>query len=426
MPYLEYVENGVLKKKPLNDGGTTIVGRDFSCDIQLLTVPTLSRRHFSVYFCPVRGCYALSDLGSTNGTSLNSARIGDDSALKDGDTITISDFNFTFREQDMLADSDTRPDMRVKNDFEFERTEESIDLNALKKTSVASHFDNIILAPGTVIGNKTVRKLIYGTRESSIYLVVPDDGGKDQALKLYRKAIEDKAVQNEFLSAVRTASGIKNAYFVKYQGAGIHENKYCYYISEFMENQSLATVISRKAPIPEGRALDFIMFLAEAFEYSNTVCNVFHGNLTPSKILYTIDATPLIIDYGLSGWINKYISNKAETEPSSAWYISPEQVEGLLPDLHSDMYSVGIILFQMLTGMLPFRAAPGQDLLSMHMHTPFPKIAERNPNITVSPETEAILARLTAKSANDRYSFWDELIHDIEKVFATMDASDRE
>jgi len=169
---------------------------------------------------------------------------------------------------------------------------------------------------------------------------------------------------------------------------------------------SLAERIAHQAPFAELICLNIIEKIGQAMKLAFADHQLIHQDLVPSNILFQDTSNnPCISDFGLALWISEYFLNGYSCISSS--YISPDQISGEIT-WQSDLYSLGIIFFQMLTGKLPFAANNEEELLNMHMVTPLPSPENRNQNIRVSPSSLKLLARMTAKDPGQRFSSWEE------------------
>lgn len=131
----------------------------------------------------------------------------------------------------------------------------------------------------------------------------------------------------------------------------------------------------------------------------------------------------MLSEYGLFVWKSLVLNGgRACTSP---WYISPEEISGGEISLQTDMYSLGVMLFQMLTGVLPFHSHDEAELLGMHVYKPFPLPSERNPNVSVSSGTLQMLLKMTARKPEDRFQTWDDLLAAISYAEATRQLENR-
>ena len=128
----------------------------------------------------------------------------------------------------------------------------------------------------------------------------------------------------------------------------------------------------------------------------------------PSNVLYDAEDRMRLAEFGMFYWKSVVLTGGHPCV--SPWYISPEAVSGDEMSMQSDMYALGVMLFQMLTGVLPFHSFDERELFQKHLLSPFPLPAERNPNVSVSAGTIQLLLRLSAKDPAGRFPDWDSLL----------------
>ena len=265
-----------------------------------------------------------------------------------------------------------------------------------------------------------VSNLLNQGAGNRIYLV-RDQKDKSFAMKVFDKTVtseESEGFLNE-IDSIRFASvpGI-----APYHACGvIHHN--CYYVTDYYEHPDLAFRISSKAPMEQREALGILRNIAEILRAAYHETGGFHGALSPSKVLYDSDEKMVLSEYGLFVWKSMVLNGGRAF--ASPWYISPEEISGGEISLQTDMYSLGVMLFQMLTGILPFHSHDEGELLGMHIYKPFPLPSERNPNVTVSSGTLQLLLKMTARDPGDRFRTWDDLLDAISYAEATRQLENR-
>jgi serine/threonine protein kinase len=146
---------------------------------------------------------------------------------------------------------------------------------------------------------------------------------------------------------------------------------------------------------------DIIERIALGLEYAHRK-GIVHRDLTPDNILFDNHNNPYITDFSLA----KLIADTFRTNSNSGFigtpeYISPEQAQSLPVDHRTDIYGLGVITYEMLTGHRPYEAIDAMGVLVKHVSEPVPEILKANPNLP--PETDAIIKKAMAKNRNDRY-----------------------
>jgi serine/threonine protein kinase len=201
-----------------------------------------------------------------------------------------------------------------------------------------------------------------------------------------------------------------------------------YIVMEFVKGRSLAQLLEREVcPVPIERALNLFEQMLEAIAFAQNFVyqdqdgsshkGLIHRDLKPANILITPEDSVKITDFGIVKLVG---SEKTHTGSNygSPEYVSPEQAEGSGVDLRSDIYSLGIILYEMLTGTPPFHDQGGKlsqlDIVRAHLHKPPQPPSRINPNVT--PELEAIILKAIEKKPEHRFASGIEFLRAVRHV----------
>ena len=416
MPYLEYDDQGTVRRINLAGDRETFIGRDRQCTICLDGVPQVSRRHCVVYFNTNLNAYAVADMHSTNGTRLNGSRLAQrDMTLKDGDRIQVGAVVFTFRGET------EQPDVKLVDPLNMDPLSYTPVIPSLAPGMQKNYTNDLI--PGTPIGGMVVAAVLSACDESVHYLLTEHDSERRKTMKIFKTPQTDPMVRRDFTRVI--GGFLRNPLpktLLPYTDCGIRGGEYCFYTTDFQECPSLATIISARAPIEEKKALALVYSIVEALDDANQQ-NIFHGNLKPSKILYSQKGS-FLIGYGLADWLRKHTKSNFLQRPE--WYASPEFSAGEELSWKSDMYSLGIVFYQILTGVLPYRADTEQELVRMHAEEPLPFIKDRNENVEVTSVTEGIIRRMTMKRPMNRYSSWNEVLFQLKKANSLLEEKEKQ
>jgi len=186
-------------------------------------------------------------------------------------------------------------------------------------------------------------------------------------------------------------------------------NRVPYLVTEFVDGRSLRAFIEASAPLPADQAVSLIRKIAEGMAYCHKN-NVIHRDLKPENILITTDGQPVVMDFGLAltkGSHRVTYSNLSATMGTPD-YMAPEQIEGHRGDQRTDVYALGTIMYELLTGKTPFTGDSNMAVMAQHLNATAPRLDLVNPSI--SPQLAAIVATCLARNPDDRHADMTALI----------------
>ncbi len=231
--------------------------------------------------------------------------------------------------------------------------------------------------------------------------------GRLVAIKMLRESlIHDKDFLARFQQEARAAANLAHPNIVTVHDFGHHEERY-YIVMEYIEGKDLKTLIKEGAPFSIERALDLTIQMCAGLGYAHRA-GLIHCDVKPQNVLVTPDARVKITDFGIARALATLKPGETtDVVWGSPQYYSPEQAAGEHPSPASDVYSIGVVLYEMLAGRLPFVAANQQALTMMHVRDEPPRLSLFNPAI---PETlEIIIHKVLAKEPAARYRTADHL-----------------
>jgi len=199
---------------------------------------------------------------------------------------------------------------------------------------------------------------------------------------------------------------------------GMEEDGGKYFIvGEYVRGVPLAERIQRLAPFSASVSCEIAAGIAEALEYAGEA-GIAHGDLCADNVLYRPDGSVAVLDFGL--W---QCYGASETAPGvvlgrMAPYLAPEVVQGGMPTQSSDVYALGVILFELLTGQRPFSGPTPISILDKHRSAPVPEVRTLNPGIPIA--LGAIVSRALAKQPAERYTTASEMLADLEAVLEAL------
>ncbi len=218
----------------------------------------------------------------------------------------------------------------------------------------------------------------------------------------------DPAQYERFQRELEVINTLNHPAVLKGLGSGKY-NKVPYLVTEYVDGTSLRALIDTAGSFPEDEAIRIIRKIAEGMAYCHEN-KVIHRDLKPENILVSSEGQPIIMDFGLALTKSAHrvtYSNLSATMGTPD-YMSPEQIDGQRGDRRTDIYALGIILFELLAGTPPFSGDSNMAVMSQHLNNTPPRLDKLKPS--VSPQLAAIVARCLQKEPAERYQTMEELI----------------
>lgn len=235
------------------------------------------------------------------------------------------------------------------------------------------------------------------------------------AIKILKPDLaKDSNVIESFRKESQAAAGLTHPNIVSIYDVG-RENNIHYIVMELVDGQTLNEIIGGK-PMDPLKVIDYTKQIASglAFAHKN---NIIHRDIKPHNILVTPEGVCKIADFGIAKALNEGNNFKETSDDmimGSVHYFSPEQARGGYVDAKSDIYSLGIVMYEMLTGNVPFDGDSPVSIALMHINEemlPPSKVVNG-----ISPGLEEIVLKAAAKYQVDRFADADEMISELEKV----------
>ncbi len=274
------------------------------------------------------------------------------------------------------------------------------------------------------VGDYVIERQIGVGGMGVVYLAKQITLHRAVALKVLREnLLADKNYIDRFFHEVRLLSGMEHPNLVRVYEGG-EDGSGVYFSMEYVEGDDLKCAIDRRRNFSERDAADIAVQVAAALEYAWNKEKMIHRDIKPANIILRQDGTVKILDFGISKKVqvsgNGLITNTGMMVGSPS-YMSPEQARAERDvDFRTDIYSLGITLFHLLTGQVPYDGKSAVEVVTQHLSAPVPNIRTCRPGI--SRKMAKMIRRMMAKNKNDRYNSWDELSRDMLKI---RDKADR-
>lgn len=232
---------------------------------------------------------------------------------------------------------------------------------------------------------------------------------RNVAVKMLRdQFLEDKELLEQFRREAKSAARLIHPYIINIYDV-VSEGDIQYIIMEYVDGVTLKEYL-KEHKLPLNAVLEIAVRLADALQHAHSR-NIIHCDIKPQNILIDKYLNPKITDFGIAKMISNQTTVYTAAVMGSVHYISPEQAVGGKITASSDVYSLGVVLFEMLTGQVPFTGNTAVSVAMMHAEKPVPSLSDFMDEV---PEgLQQIIDKALAKKAEDRYQNADELRRDL-------------
>jgi eukaryotic-like serine/threonine-protein kinase len=266
----------------------------------------------------------------------------------------------------------------------------------------------------TVIDDRyTLGKLLGSGGMAQVYLAHDEVLDRDVALKVLRgQYAGDEEFVGRFRREARSAAGLSHPNIVSVYDQGRSEGGAYYMAMEYVPQGTLKDRIRREGALSPDAAVGVALQIADALQAAHEK-GVIHRDIKPQNVLITSSGDVKVTDFGIARAASATTATTTGTVLGTAGYMSPEQAKGEPVGPQSDLYSLGVVLYEMLTGNLPYEADSDIALAVRHVNEPPPSPREANPE--VSKALDALTIKLLAKNPEDRYASAGALAEDLER-----------
>jgi len=250
---------------------------------------------------------------------------------------------------------------------------------------------------------------------ADIYRAYDMMSGQDVVLKIpNRMLIGDPAQFERFQRELEVTNTLNHPSIQKGLGSGQY-NRTPYLVTAFVDGKPLRDVVAEQGAMPTERATALIRKIADGIAYIHEH-EVVHRDLKPENILITADGQPVILDFGLALTKSARRVTYANLTPSAGTpdYMAPEQIEGQRGDERTDLYAIGTMFYELLSGRTPFSGDSVQVVMQQHLQGALPRLDHEQPGI--SPQIAAVVARCLQRDPADRYADVRAFLHDLDNL----------
>lgn len=226
----------------------------------------------------------------------------------------------------------------------------------------------------------------------------------------------DEEFVRRFRREAQSAASLSHTNIVSIYDVG-KDGETEYIVMEYIEGQNLKDIIRNYAPLSTEQTIELGMQIAEAIRHAHEH-HIIHRDIKPHNILVTEDGRIKVTDFGIARAVSAATMTHTGDIVGSVHYLSPEQAKGVQTNEQSDVYSLGIILYELLTGKVPYDGETPISIALKHLQEQAVPPSKLNPR--VSSALENLVMRTIAKSPDQRYATAKELLQDLHKVQAGL------
>jgi eukaryotic-like serine/threonine-protein kinase len=291
------------------------------------------------------------------------------------------------------------------------------------------------IASGTRMGRYEVRSKLGAGGMGEVYLAQDTELDRRVALKILPEdlAIDDERMRR-FVQEAKAASALNHPNIITIYEIG--ESGHQHFIAaEYIDGETLHNQLSR-GPMPLSSILDAGIQVASALEAAHDA-KIIHRDIKPENVMVRPDGLIKVLDFGIAKVTEPTLPLRADLEAATtlkggtspgliigtAAYMSPEQARGLPIDTRTDIFSLGVVLYEMLSGRKPFEGETPMDLIGAILYKEPARISDLIPDAPA--EIESIIARMLRKDANERYQRIKDVLIDLKEARRELEFQDK-
>jgi eukaryotic-like serine/threonine-protein kinase len=274
---------------------------------------------------------------------------------------------------------------------------------------MASEIENLNIT--VLSGRYRLQSKLGSGGMSTVYLAQDEVLDRPVAVKLLHREISEEADQLErFRREARAAARLSHPNLVSVIDAG-EDGGRPYIVFEYVEGETLKKRIQMEGGMPVDEAIAYAIEIGRGLTAAHGR-KLVHRDVKPQNVLIDPDGRAKVTDFGIARSLESEGLTATGRVLGTTDYVSPEQAMGEDVDERSDVYSLGVVLYEMLTGDVPFRAESQVGVAMKHVNNPMPDVQARRPEVSAS--AAAVVERATTKDPRDRYGSVAEMVRDLE------------
>ena len=264
---------------------------------------------------------------------------------------------------------------------------------------------------GDLIDNRyEIIKSIGEGGMANVYLAFDTILERQVAVKILRGDLsDDEKFIRRFQREANSASSLRHPNIVEMYDVGEDDGKY-FIVMEYVDGKTLKGLIKKRGPLNLSEAIDIMLQLTSGIACAHD-SYIIHRDIKPQNVMILEDGRVKITDFGIAMALNNNELTQTNSVMGSVHYLPPEQASGSGSTIKSDIYSLGILMFELLTGKVPFKGENAVEIAIKHMKDQIPSVCKFNSAIPQSVEN--IILKACAKNPKNRYETVSEMYEDL-------------
>ena len=262
-----------------------------------------------------------------------------------------------------------------------------------------------------------IEKLIGEGGMANVYLATDTILGRKVAVKVLRGDLAgDEKFVRRFQREALSASSLSHPNIVEIYDVGEDDGQY-YIVMEYVDGKTLKQVLKQRGHLSVTEVIDIMLQVTDGMAHAHDAY-IIHRDIKPQNIMILSNGMIKITDFGVAIALNSTQLTQTNSVMGTVHYIPPEQANGKGSTIRSDIYSMGIMMYELLTGFLPYKGDNAVEIALKHLREPLPSVRKFDP--TIPQSIENVIIKATAKNPKNRYKDAREMHDDLKTA---LDAS---
>ena len=273
----------------------------------------------------------------------------------------------------------------------------------------------------TIADRYELKHIVGSGGMSTVYCAFDTMLERNVALKiLHDQYGGDAEYVERFRREARSVAQLSHPNIVTVIDRGEEEGKQ-FIVFELIEGDNVKELVERGGPLPVRRALELGLEVAQALAFAHGQ-GLVHRDVKPQNVLLNDEGHAKVTDFGIARSFDTLSNTQTGTVLGTSHYIAPEQARGEHVDAQTDIYSFGVVLYELLTGELPYSGDNFLTVAMKHVNEPIPSVFDRRPDTPL--RLASLIERCMAKSPADRPASMDDVVGELEACRAELDGKD--